>query len=293
MKEHYSVAGIEFSIETGARKKETPMPQLTPFRCEPRDCEFAIRENMAMELREDGNIVAQTTATQDDQTVTIEFRAYDGGIQEVHRDKKGDWTFAMQSTPDYRETEMRLNWMCLFSYPVFMSNAISAIYDRFAARHNSIHIHASAVECDGKGYVFLGKSGRGKSTHSRMWLENIEGTELINDDGPVITTSNDEIRVWGTPWSGGTECYRNTSAEVGAIVQIHQSATNRIERASTLRAMSIIVPCLFGHMKWDAEIHESIMKAVTAIIERVPVYDLWCTPTREAALLCHETIAQR
>jgi hypothetical protein len=32
----------------------------------------------------------------------------------------------------------------------------------------------------------LGKSGTGKSTHSRLWLDYVEGSELLNDDNPVV-----------------------------------------------------------------------------------------------------------
>ena len=52
-------------------------------------------------------------------------------------------------------------------------------------------IHASTIRYRGKAVMFLGESGTGKSTHSRMWLENIEGSTLLNDDAPAVRISAD------------------------------------------------------------------------------------------------------
>lgn len=69
-------------------------------------------------------------------------------------------------------------------------------------------IHASTIRYRGKAVMFLGESGTGKSTHSRMWLENIEGSTLLNDDAPAVRISADSTTAYGTPWSGKTPCYR-------------------------------------------------------------------------------------
>ena len=66
------------------------------------------------------------------------------------------------------------------------------------AQKNTLLMHSSVTVKDGKGYVFLGKSGTGKSTHSQLWINNIEGCELLNDDNPVIRVEeNGEVRVYG------------------------------------------------------------------------------------------------
>ncbi|MBO6066250.1 MAG: transposase, partial [Lachnospiraceae bacterium] len=89
---------------------------------------------------------------------------------------------------------------------------------------NHVHLlmHASVTMHAGKGYLFLGKSGTGKSTHSQLWINNIEGCELLNDDNPVLRVEDDgSVRVYGSPWSGKTPCYRNLDVPVGAIVDLH------------------------------------------------------------------------
>ena len=86
-----------------------------------------------------------------------------------------------------------------------LGNALMITYAFSAAYHRTLLMHASVTMADGKGYLFLGKSGTGKSTHSGLWLRHIPNTELLNDDNPAVRI-DDEGRalVYGTPWSGKT-----------------------------------------------------------------------------------------
>ena len=80
----------------------------------------------------------------------------------------------------------------------------------------------------GNGYAFLGKSGTGKSTHSQLWLRYLEGYELLNDDHPIIRLVNDEVIIYGSPWSGKTPCYKNKQARLKAVVRLEQASENKI-----------------------------------------------------------------
>ena len=42
-------------------------------------------------------------------------------------------------------------------------------------KHGGIYLHSSAIELDGKAYLFSGPSGVGKSTHTRLWREVFGG----------------------------------------------------------------------------------------------------------------------
>lgn len=67
-----------------------------------------------------------------------------------------------------------------------VNNALMLLYALMSSVKDTILIHASVVMADGYGFAFLGKSGTGKSTHTRLWLQNIPGTSLLNDDNPVV-----------------------------------------------------------------------------------------------------------
>ena len=63
----------------------------------------------------------------------------------------------------------------------------------------------------------MGKSGTGKSTHSRLWLENVPGATLLNDDNPIVRLTLVGAIVYGSPWSGKTPCYKNESAPLAGV----------------------------------------------------------------------------
>lgn len=77
---------------------------------------------------------------------------------------------------------------------LYLNNALMTCYMLFTLDKKTLLTHASAVmTSQGRAFLFLGKSGTGKSTHSRLWMEHIEGTTLLNDDNPVVRLTDKGI----------------------------------------------------------------------------------------------------
>ncbi|MEG0517421.1 MAG: hypothetical protein RR555_00950, partial [Bacteroidales bacterium] len=57
-----------------------------------------------------------------------------------------------------------------------LSTIIMILYSFASAPFQTLLFHSSVIKLGENGYMFLGKSGTGKSTHSRLWLSNISGT---------------------------------------------------------------------------------------------------------------------
>ena len=160
------------------------------------------------------------------------------------------------------------------------------------ARKNTLLMHSSVTVKDGKGYLFLGKSGTGKSTHCQLWINNIEGCELLNDDNPVLRVGDDgEVRVYGSPWSGKTPCYRNLDYPVGAIVDLHQAKKNQIRRPPLVLAYAAMYVSFSGY-RFIKEMADGLHATNEKIVSAVPCYALDCLPNAEAAFLCYQTVAQ-
>ena len=136
-----------------------------------------------------------------------------------------------------------------------IDNALMVMYALATANKGTVLFHAAVVSHKDKGYMFLGPSGTGKSTHVRLWLEHIEGTELVNDDNPVVC---DGV-VYGSPWSGKTPCYRNVSYPLGGIVVLSQAPYNKIDRLNGLhlQAYVALVASISGK-RWDARIADGL-----------------------------------
>ena len=170
-----------------------------------------------------------------------------------------------------------------------INNALMLMYAFAAATKGTLLIHASVVTNNGCGYLFLGKSGTGKSTHSNLWLKHVNGSELLNDDNPVVVITESDVKVYGSPWSGKTPCYKNLSATIGAFVRIQQSRVNQAHRERSLQSFAILLPSM-STMKWDKRIYDGVCSSVAQLVERVPLYTLECRPDQEAAEVCSATI---
>ena len=158
---------------------------------------------------------------------------------------------------------------------------------------NTVMIHASTVSHDGKGFMFIGKSGAGKSTHSRQWIEYIEGTELINDDNPIIRVGdNGGFYVYGSPWSGKTPCYRNVKYPLKGIVRIVQAPDNHIFQLHGLDAF-VMLRGNITNLNWIKSIADGLFHTETIMAEKIPVWVLECLPNGDAAKLCQSTIEQK
>ena len=172
----------------------------------------------------------------------------------------------------------------LFRFGVWM------LFNLTALQHATTAMHASATLYRNRALLFLGESGTGKSTHSRLWRENIPGAELLNDDSPILGCRRGEIRVWRSPWSGKESCYRNESYPVAAFVRLVQSSQNRIRRLVPVEALGALLPSAPPALIRDAGVCDAICSLLGDAVVRVPVYRLECRPDAEAARLVWHTI---
>lgn len=170
-----------------------------------------------------------------------------------------------------------------------INNSLMIIYTLCSAQHRTLLVHSSVVENCGRAYMFLGASGRGKSTHSDLWTKHIDGSTLINDDNPIIRIAPDGTPIiYGSPWSGKRPIYKNVHYPIGGIAAIEQHKENRIRRESIPVAFGIMLSSC-STFKFDKKIHMDICSTIANILERIPVHTLSCRPDEEAARVSSQT----
>lgn len=166
------------------------------------------------------------------------------------------------------------------------------LYAMRSAAGDTLLFHSSTIVKDGRAYLFLGKSGTGKSTHSELWLKHIDGTRLLNDDNPVVYISHEGTpMVSGSPWSGKTPCYKNEEYPIGAIVQLRQAPENKIRKQTVIESYVSIKTSVSGKA-WEKEIADGQHQTIEKLIGATRLYQLDCLPDAGAALLCSQTISQ-
>lgn len=172
-----------------------------------------------------------------------------------------------------------------------ISNAMMLLYTFCTSPYQTLMVHASVIRNDGLGYMFLGRSGTGKSTHSRLWLNHIPGSVLLNDDNPVVRVIDGLAYVYGTPWSGKTPCYKNESVPLKAVVRLSQAPYNKIARFAPLQSFASLMPAC-SCMRWDSASVSALHKTVEKVITVVPGYGLECLPDEAAAVLCYSEVSK-
>lgn len=189
-------------------------------------------------------------------------------------------------TDDYREGRLILTG---HHTKMAIDNAVMVMYALSTAEKGTVLFHAAAVSYDGRGYMFLGSSGTGKSTHAGLWVKHIEGAVLINDDNPVVRITDGQAAVYGSPWSGKTPCYRNVSYPLGGVVLLSQAPYNQIQRMQGLEAYMVLVSSISGQ-RWNEGIANGLHQTENELASNMPIWHLECLPDQEAANLCQTTI---
>lgn len=156
--------------------------------------------------------------------------------------------------------------------------------------HNVTPVHSSAIVCNGRAVLFLGESGTGKSTHTRLWRENIDGAVLLNDDSPFIGFVDGRATAFGAPWSGKTPCYKQEHYPIAAIVRLSQAPHNAIRPLRSVHAIGALLPSLTPAFGYDDELQDRMLVTLSKIISQVPVYHLECLPDAAAARLSYDTV---
>ena len=280
---YYKVAGLCFCLQG-------PVPQmanLAPFRCEKEDPLL-----FTLELVRSMPLVSATPV----------FCTQDGpGFPEIAIDKlsDGNYRFRMRPLPGEpvaaelraNESFTRAQLLLLEGDTHFaINNSLMLLYAFASACKGVLEMHSSVVVNGGRGYLFLGKSGTGKSTHSSLWLKHIPGTMLLNDDNPILRLMPDgSARVFGSPWSGKTPCYKNLDFPAGAVVRIRQAPFNKIEKLPPVQAYASLMASAssFRPFKTLAEGWHATLEGLVGVL---PCYVLDCLPDQAAAELCHKTV---
>ena len=150
-------------------------------------------------------------------------------------------------------------------------------------RHGYIIFHSAAIEKEGEAFAFTGPSGIGKSTRAEAWIKAL-GAELINGDRPLIRAREPEL--FGVPWDGKEQCFRNVSYPLKAICEVRRSDSAYIRNLSHEQRRRLLLRQSFVPM-WDTETATLQMANIARLATRVEMVRIFSGPTEEDARLIY------
>ena len=147
-------------------------------------------------------------------------------------------------------------------------------------RFQRMLLHASVLEFDGNAYAFLGRSGTGKSTHTRLWMQTIKNCRIVNGDKPILEKTDEGFIAHGTPWRGKENWGEKRSALVKGLCFIEQAKENSIVKLSPSE-MSVR---LFQQILLPTEMQEVVatLDMLDRFIAKTPAYLLQCDISKKA-----------
>lgn len=130
-----------------------------------------------------------------------------------------------------------------------------------AQRKQGVLVHAVGIkDVDGRGWLFAGKSGAGKSTTAKIW-HRYSRAKILNDDRVIIRRRRGKFLMCGSPWHGEFRDYLKTCNAVASLKKIffiYHARKNKIKRMPASRVFRYLYPSIIPCF-WDGKLTANIM----------------------------------
>ena len=164
-----------------------------------------------------------------------------------------------------------------------MQEALLHILYSNVVKNRFIQVHSSLIDFRGRGLMFLGPSGIGKTTQAELW-NRFRGARILNGDLVFVQKTKIGVLGWGSPWHGSSSYCENDSVPLTAWIVLKQSLENRIRRLSGFEMVSELADSIFCPL-WVEEGGIRCMETLDAVLSELPVFELFCRPDEDAVSL--------
>lgn len=197
-------------------------------------------------------------------------------LQEIHLKKDGSLA-TCYCLPPYTDA---------FHYDLF--HALRLLYLYLAQSKGMVALHSASILYEGKAWLFSGRSGMGKSTHTNLW-KKLYDTPIINGDLNLLALENGTPVVYGIPWCGTSGMYDTQTYPLGGIVLLNQAPEDVVEELTADRKQLLVCQRLISPA-WSPELFDKSMSVVEKLAEKVLVCKLNCTKEDSAAEVMKDRI---
>jgi hypothetical protein len=145
------------------------------------------------------------------------------------------------------------------------------------ARGRGIIAHAAGIDHHGKGYLFVGHSGHGKSTMARLWKDD---ARVLNDDRVAVRRDDSGFCIYGLPWFGELPATSPKGVALEKIFFLRKAAENRSHALSSGAASIMLLKAILMPL-WDKAATSFIMDFVANLVDHVSSYALDFVPDQD------------
>jgi hypothetical protein len=161
------------------------------------------------------------------------------------------------------------------------------ITNHLAARGLGVEVHGCGlIDPIAGGQLFLGHSGAGKSTTTRIW-ETFAEPEILSDDRIILRLHRGELWMYGTPWHGEAEFASPGKAKLSRIFILQHGRQNEIRQLQKTRAVGEVFARSFPPFHSAAGL-ERTLEFINRALDLVPCYEFEFIPDRSAVKTVRE-----
>ncbi|MFC1948181.1 hypothetical protein ACFLXY_09710 [Chloroflexota bacterium] len=153
------------------------------------------------------------------------------------------------------------------------------LFINYLAQGKGIDIHGCGIILDYQGFAFVGVSGSGKSTISRLWGER--DVKILSDDRLIVRMHDDGLWVHGTPWHGDAYAALPNKAPLRSIYFLKQDKSNNIISLPPLEVAERLIVRSFPTF-YNKQGMEYTLDLINNIATSVPGFELQFTPDESA-----------
>jgi hypothetical protein len=158
-------------------------------------------------------------------------------------------------------------------HPTGLNSFLRFIYSLVLLKEPGFLVHAAGLIKSGKGYIFPGKSGVGKTTLTRL----SSGVTLLSDDIPLVKMQGTPL-IFGTPfWGDLAVGGEKTSAPLAGVYFPVKDKKSYTERLKPKQVFEKLLPNVVFFVK-NGELSKQLFNLCFDLATKVPGYELHFLP---------------
>lgn len=155
------------------------------------------------------------------------------------------------------------------------------ITNYLASRRLGIEVHGCGlIDSASGGQLFLGHSGAGKSTTTRIW-QSLRNPFILSDDRIILRLDAGNLRMYGTPWHGEAAFAAQGNATLKRIFILQHGAENHIRLLPKAHAVGEVFARSFPPFHSAGGL-DSALEFINRALDLVPCYEFQFVPDHSA-----------
>jgi hypothetical protein len=156
------------------------------------------------------------------------------------------------------------------------------MFFEIALKNGYLPVHASAIKTNDSAILLSGPSKSGKSTQTEYYLSVDRKAQIINEDKPLINKVDDQVFVWGSPWSGKNVLNQNVKVPLKAIFFLNKSDKTDLRPLEENEKIKHLLRNI--HRPGDETNIDNMIDVVNDIISNCNLYEFACENNQTSAL---------